>query len=176
MDDERDDLVAGLFRSQQQADTALQRMHRIGVADADIEVGAPEPGRYRIEYHQASDFWTAVRKGMLVGAVIGAIIAIGIMSFAMRGLSLPNLIELGLPAGAFWGVFVGGLSAVAARGGARASGEPLYVVTPDDPEVLVVVQAHDRFGLVHEALQREHPRYFLTDVPALHHATPHLAA
>src|SRR6266511_2064590 len=109
MDAECDSLVAGLFKSQQQADAALERLHRIGVADADVEIGAPEPGWYRIEYHESAEFWTAVRNGMAAGTVIGSAIAMGIMSFAVPGLTLAGLIELGVPMGAFWGIFFGGL-------------------------------------------------------------------
>ena len=115
MDAERESLVVGLFESQRQADAALERLHRIGVADADVEIGAPEPGRYRIEYHESAEFWTAVRNGMVAGAVIGSVISTGIMSFAVPGLTLAGLLALGVPMGAFWGIFLGGLSGVAVK-------------------------------------------------------------
>ena len=169
MDAERESLVAGLFGSQQQADTALEGMHRIGVADADLKIGAPEPGRYRFEYHEAAEFWTAVRNGMVVGAVIGSAIAMGIMSFAVPGLTLAGLIELGVPIGAFWGIFFGGLGGVAVKAVPLAEGEPRYAITAETSDVLVIVRAGDRFGTVHEAMESQHPRYFLTDVPAVHH-------
>jgi len=175
MDAERESLVVGLFGSQQQADAALEGMHRIGVADADVEIGVPEPGRYRIEYHESAEFWTAVRNGMVVGAVIGSAIAMGIMSFAVPGLTLAGLIELGVPMGAFWGIFLGGLSGVAVKAGTHAEGEPRYAITAENSDVLVIVHAGDRFGTVHEAVESQHPLYFLTDVPAVHHAQPHLA-
>jgi hypothetical protein len=169
MDAERESLVAGLFESQQQADAALGRLHRIGVADADVEIGAPEPGRYRIEYHESADFWTAVRNGMVVGAVIGSVIAMGIMSVAVPGLTPAGLIELGVPMGAFWGIFVGGLSGVAVKAVAHAEGEPRYAITADSSDVLVIVHAGDRVGTAHQAMERQHPRYFLIDVPAVRH-------
>ena len=176
MDAEHESLVVGLFESQQQADAALEGMHRIGVADADVEIGAPEPGQYRIEYHESAEFWTAVRNGMVIGAVIGSVISMGIMSFAVHGLTLAGLIELGVPMGAFWGIFVGGLSAVAAKTGTDVEGEPRCAITPENSDVLVIVHVGDRFGTVHEAMEGQHPRYFLTDVPAMHHAQPRLAA
>jgi hypothetical protein len=176
MDAERDNLVAGLFGSQQQADAAVERLHRIGVADADVEIGAPEPGRYRIERHESAEFWTAVRKGMMIGAVIGSAISTGIMSFAVPGLTLAGLIELGVPMGAFWGIFVGGLSGVAAKAVSLAEGEPRYAVTDECSDVLVIVHAGDRFGAAHEAMERQHPRHLLVDVPAVHHTQPQLTA
>ena len=174
MDTERDRLVAGLFRSQQQADAALEGLHRVGVADADVEIGAPEPGQYRIERHESAEFWTAVRKGMMIGAVIGIAISTGIMWFAVPGLTLAGLIELSVPMGVFWGVFVGGLSGVAAKAVSLADGEPRHTITPESSDVLVVVHAGDRFGTAHEAMERRHPLYFLIDVPAVRHAQPHL--
>jgi len=176
MDAEREYLVAGLFESQQEADAALVGLHRIGVLDADVEVGRPEPGRYRIERHESAEFWKAVRKGMVVGAVVGIAISMGIMWFAVPGLSLAGLIELSAPMGAAWGLFVGGLSGVAAKAVSFAEGEPRYAITSDSSDVLVVVHADDRFGTAHEAMERRHPRYLLIDVPAVHHAQPHPTA
>ena len=170
MDAEREHLVAGLFESQQEADAALARLHRVGVPDADVEVGAPEPGRYRIERHESAEFWKAVRKGMMIGAVVGIAVSMGIMWFAVPGLTLAGLIELSAPMGAFWGLFVGGLSAVAAKSVSLAEGEPRYAVTDENSDVLVVVHAGDRYGTAHQAMERQHPRHLLLDVPAVHHA------
>jgi len=167
---EREHLVAGLFESQQQADAALARLHRVGVEDTDVEIGAPEPGRYRIERHESAEFWTAVRKGMMVGAVIGIAISMGIMWFAVPGLTLAGLIELSVPMGAAWGLFVGGLSGAAAKVASLADGEPRYAVTDESSDVLVVVHAGDHFGTAHEAMERQHPRHLLVDVPEMHHA------
>lgn len=173
---ERENLVAGLFESQQQADAALARLHRVGVEDADVEVGAPEPGRYRIERHESAEFWTAVRKGMIVGAVVGIAVSMAIWWFAVPGLTLAELIELSVPMGAFWGLFVGGLSGVAAKSVSLTEGEPRYAVTDDSSDVLVVVHAGDHFGTAHEAMERQHPRHLLVDVPAVHQTQPHLTA
>src|SRR5688572_17700629 len=176
MDAERERLVAGLFESQQQADAAIDGLHRVGVTDADVEVGAPEPGRYRIERHEAAEFWTAVRNGMAIGAVIGSAVAMGIMWFAVPGLTLIELIELGVPMGAFWGIFVGGLSAVAAKAASLGEGEPRHTITPESSDVLVVVHAGNRVGEAHDAMERRHPLYFLIDVPAVQHTQRHVGA
>ena len=115
MNADSDLLVAGLFESQKEADEALEGLHRIGVTDADIEVGAPEPGRYRIERHESADMWRGVRNSMVVGAVVGSVIAMGLMSIIVPGQSLASLIELGVPIGACWGIFFGGLSGMAMK-------------------------------------------------------------
>jgi hypothetical protein len=176
MDAEREALVAGLFGFQQQADAALEDLHRIGVADADVEIGAPEPGRYRIEYHESAEAWRGVRNGMVGGAVVGSVIAMGIMAFAVPGLTLAGLIELSVPMGAFWGIFFGGLSGMAMKAVTHAEGEPRCAITAESSDVLMIVHAGDRFGAAHEAMESQHPRYFLTEVPVVHDARPHLAA
>jgi hypothetical protein len=171
-----DVLVAGLFDSQKAVEATLEKLHQIGVSDADVEVGAPEPGRYRIERHESSDMWKAVRKGMYFGAVIGAVVSMGIMSFVVRGLSLPGLIELGLPMGVAWGIFFGGLTGMALKAVTLVPGEPRYAITEDNHDVLLVVHAGDRVGAAHEVMEHQHPRYLLTDVPAIHHGQGHLVA
>jgi hypothetical protein len=176
MDAEHEYLVAGVFESQQQADAAVARLHRIGVPDASVEIGAPEPGRYRIERHESAEFWKAVRRGMLIGAVIGIVASMAIMSFAVPDLTLAGLIETSLPMGVSWGLFIGGLSGVAAKSVTLVEGEPRYAATADNSDVLVVVHASDRFGSAHEAMERQHPRHLLIDVPAIHHPQPHLTA
>jgi hypothetical protein len=176
MDTEHDLLVAGVFGSQEQADAAIARLHRIGVPDSSVEIGEPEPGRYRIERHESAEFWKAVRRGMLIGAVIGVATSLAIMWFAVPDLRLANLIELSVPMGVSWGLFVGGLSGVAAKSVTLVEGEPRYAVTADNSDVLVVVHAGDRFGSAHEAMERQHPRHLLIDVPPIHHVQPPLTA
>jgi hypothetical protein len=171
-----DMLVAGLFSSQKEVDATLDKLHQIGVSDADVEVGTPEPGRYRFERHESAELGKAIRKGMFVGAVIGALISMGFMSFVVRGLSLPGLIELGLPMGVAWGIFFGGLTGLALKAMTLVPGEPRYAITEDSHDVLMVVHAGDRLGATHEVIEHQHPRYLLTDVPAVHHGQRDLVA
>jgi len=173
MDAERENLVVGLFESHQRADVALETLHRIGVPDADIEIGTPEPGRYRIERHESAQLWTGVRNGIVGGAVVGSVISLGIMSWVVPGLSIVNLLELSVPMGAAWGMFFGGLTGMALRSMILADGEPRYAVTDDSHDVLMIVHAGDHPVTVHAALERQHPHHFLTDVPAVHHTRPH---
>jgi len=91
---------------------------------------------------------------MMVGAVIGIAISTGIMWFAVPGLTLAGLIELSAPMGAAWGMFVGGLSGVAAKAISLTEGEPRYAITDESSDVVVVVHAGDRFGTAHEAMER----------------------
>jgi hypothetical protein len=176
MDAEHESLVAGLFESQQQAEAAVEGLHRVGVDDAAVEIGAPEPGRYRTEYHESGEIGRVLLRGMAVGAVLGGVITTAVMAFVVPGLNLASLIALGVPMGAFWGVFIGGLSGMALKAATAGAGERQCAITAESPDVLVVVHAGNRFGIAHEAMERKHPRYFLTDVPAVHHAGPHLAA
>jgi hypothetical protein len=173
---QQDMLVAGLFDSQEEVDATLDKLHQIGVSDADVEVGTPEPGRYRIERHETSELGRAIRKGMYFGAVIGALVSTGFMSFVVHGLSLPGLIELGLPMGVAWGIFFGGLTGLALKAMTLVPGEPRYAITEDSHDVLMVVHAGNRLGAAHEVMEHQHPRYLLTDVPAIHHGERELVA
>ena len=78
--------------------------------------------------------------------------------------------------GAFWGIFVGGLSGVAAKAVSLTEGEPRHTITTESSDVLVIVRAGDRIGTAHEAMERRHPRDFLIDVPAVRHIQPHPGA
>jgi hypothetical protein len=176
MDADHESLVAGLFESQQQAETALEGLHRVGVDDDAVEIGAPEPGRYRIEYHESAEIGRSIRNGIVAGAVIGAVVTTGIMALVVPGLTLFSLLELGVPIGAFWGIFIGGLGGMALKAATAGASEPRCAIEPDSSDVLVVVHAGNRFGVAHEAMERMHPRYLLADVPPVHHTRPHLAA
>ena len=44
-----DNLVAGVFTSRARAEAASKDLLRIGLTEHDVELGAPAPGRYRLE-------------------------------------------------------------------------------------------------------------------------------
>jgi hypothetical protein len=170
------DVVAGLFRSQKQADAALEGLHRVGLADTDVAIGPPEPGRYRVEYHESEELGRGVVVGSIAGIVLGSVIATVVLMLAVPRLALLTTIGLGILIGAFWGVFFGGLGGMAVKAVGHDGGEPRYTVTADCSDIVLIVHAGDRIGEAHEAMQRQRPRYFLTEIPAVRPSQPPLAA
>ena len=80
--------VMGLFRSQRQADAAVQGLYRIGLTDADVEVGVPEPGRYRVEYYESQDVGRGILRGMALGIPVASTTAGGLPEMLDRGAGL----------------------------------------------------------------------------------------
>ena len=157
-------LVAGVFKSQAEAEETLEDLHRIGLTDADLEVGAPVPGRYRVEIHESQEIGRAVVRGIAVGVPLGGIIATGFLLLVVPGIALTSAIGLGLAMGGYWGIFFGGLGGMALKVIAHDR-ERQYAIAPDSAEVLVIAHADDQYGAVHHTMANHGSRAFLMDVP-----------
>jgi hypothetical protein len=168
-------VVAGLFRSQRQADAALQALHRIGLTDADVEVGAPEPGRYRVEYYESQEVGSGILRGIALGIPVGGIIGSGFVVLSVPEMALAGSIALGFVIGAFWGIFFGGLTGMLMR-----SLEPTqalhYTAAPGTSEVVVIAHAGDQSGLAQAVMKHGKARYFFRDVPELRSSQRRLVA
>jgi hypothetical protein len=159
-------VVAGLYRSQRQAEAALQALYRIGLTDADVEVGAPEPGRYRVEYYESQEVGHGIVRGIALGIPVGGIIGAGFLVLTVPGMALAGSIGLGFLIGAFWGIFFGGLCGMMMR--SLAPSEALYhTVAAGRSEVAVIAHAGDQSGLVLALMKHAGARYFFRDVPEL---------
>jgi hypothetical protein len=167
-------LVAGLFSSKARADEALRDLHRIGLSDADVEIGAPEPGQYRIEYHEFQELGRGACVGMLIGIPVGGVIATALLMMTVP-MSVAAAIGLGGLIGGFWGLFFGGLGGTVVKVLAQEHGAPRCAIVPGSADVLVVAHAGPQIGVVHEVIGSHRPRYFLTDVPAVQHRRAPLA-
>ena len=160
-------LVAGLFPSRARADAAVQRLHDLGIMDADVEIGAPEPGRYSVEYHESADLGRGVVIGIAVGVPVGSVIAAALVMLAVPTMSLAAVVGLGILIGGFWGIFFGGLGGMVVKVLAHASGGPTYTASQNTSDVVVIVHADNQIGAVRRVLLDGGTRYFLTDVPAV---------
>jgi hypothetical protein len=157
-------VVAGLFRSQHQADAALQALHRIGLTDADVEVGAPEPGRYRVEYYESQEVGQGILRGIALGIPVGGVLGSGFLVLSVPGMALAGSIGLGFLIGAFWGIFFGGLCGMMMR--SLAPTEALHcTIAVGSSQVVVIAHAGDQSGLVQALMKSDGARYFFRDVP-----------
>jgi hypothetical protein len=159
-------VVAGLFRSQRQADAALQALHRVGLTDADIEVGVPEPGRYRVEYYESQEVGGGILRGIALGILIGGILGAAFLVLSVPRMALVGSISLGFLIGAFWGIFFGGLVGMMMR--SLAPSEALHcTIAAGSHQVVVIAHAGDQSGLVQALMKHDGARYFFRDVPEL---------
>lgn len=168
-------VVAGLFKSQRQADIAVQALHRIGLTDADVEVGTPEPGRYRVEYYESQEVGRGILRGMAVGIPVGGIIGSGFLVLSLPEMALAGSISLGFIIGAFWGIFFGGLGGMLLRS-LEPSQALHHTVTGRSSEVVVIAHDGDQSGMPLALMKHHGARYFFRDVPELQGAQRRLAA
>lgn len=171
---EGEQLVAGLFASRDRAEAAVQGLHRIGLTDADIEIGAPEPGRYGIEYDESMELGKGVVTGIAIGVPVGMVLTIGPLMLFVPSLSVGGSIALGMLIGGFWGIFFGGLGGMVPK----VLGQPAskYAASESSPEVVVVAHAGAQVGAARRMLQSRGAQYLLTEIPAVRSSPGVLAA
>jgi hypothetical protein len=169
-------LVAGVFKSQRQADVALRDLHGIGLSDADLEVGAPAPGSYRIEYHESNIIGRGIKRGVIFGVPVGGLIAAGFFTAILPAETLLTTIGMGLVIGGYWGIFFGGLSGLALSMLKHREAAPRFAVENGSPEILIVAHAGDHFYDARDVMEHDGARYFLEDVPAVRSLQGSLAA
>jgi hypothetical protein len=159
--------VVGVFRSQRQANAAAGALLDLGFTEADVETGAPEPGRYGMEYDEGMELGRGVTFGIAVGVPVGAIATTGLLLILVPSLSVMSSIGLGVLIGGFWGIFFGGLGGMVPKVLAQSAGRPTYTATTHGADVVVIVHTAERHAAAHRVLARCGARYFLTDVPAI---------
>ena len=158
-------LVAGLFESRTRADAALDGLHRLGLTDRDVEVGAPAPGQYRVEYDEAAELGRGAVLGVAIGIPVGCLVSIVLLTLAVPEMSMDGVLVLGITLGAFWGIFFGGLGGVVPKVLAQEHGGPRCAIADGSADVVVIAQAGDQTDAVHAEMQRSGALRFLADVP-----------
>jgi hypothetical protein len=167
--------VAGIFASQSDADAAQHALQRIGVATTDVEIGTPEPGRYRVEDDESRKYGRGVTVGILLGVPAGGGVAIGVLRYAVPDLGIPLTVGLGMLIGGYWGIFFGGLAGMVPKVLAHAKIDPLCTVADGCSEVVVIAYVAGEVGRVRQVMKRHGARSFLQDAPLLRHDEAPLA-
>jgi hypothetical protein len=167
MDTMTDNLVAGVFTSRARAEAASKDLLRIGLTEHDVELGAPAPGRYRLEDRESAELGRGAMIGVAIGVPVGAVIAIGLLMaavprFADTGI---NGIALGAVVGGYWGIFFGGLGGVVPKVLAQEHGSGRCEIREGGPETIVVVHAGEKLDDARAVLQRRGGRCFAGEVP-----------
>jgi hypothetical protein len=164
MDADRAPLVAGLFRSHDQAEAARQELSRLGLADEVVEVRTPEPGRYQVEYHESQELFRGLVIGTAIGIPVGSVIAIGVLLATVPAMTSMAAIGLGILVGSYWGLFFGGLGGMVVKVVALSHGGPRRTIAAESREALLIAEAGSQTDTLHQVMRRHGASCFLEGV------------
>jgi hypothetical protein len=164
MDSESAPLVAGLFRSYDQAEEARRELCRLGLADEAIEARTPEPGSYQVEYYESRELGRGLIIGTAIGIPVGSVIAVGVLMATVPSLSTMAAIGLGILVGSYWGLFFGGLGGMVTKVVAQAHGADRRTIAADSRETLLIAEVGSQTDSVHQVMRRHGARCFLEGV------------
>jgi hypothetical protein len=138
------------------AEAAVDELRRLGIADDHLGVAIHEPGTHIYEQDAEHETLEAVRRGMLVGAPIGALAGIGLIAIALPGVAIIGIggALAGVPSGTLAGGFLGGLAGLLAKVRLTDDEERWAEIPLAAGEVLVAVRTHDQEDQVTDILQR----------------------
>jgi hypothetical protein len=169
MEDGENGVVAGLFATRAQAMTVEKDLHRIGLAERDIDVGTPASGRYRLDVRESEDLGSGARDGIIVGTLIGAIVGVLFLALAVpRAMELgTSAVVLGILIGGFWGSFFGGLSGMVIKASAHVSTAQWCEIPESGAALLVIARAGANADAARKVMRRDGARALLKQTPGL---------
>ncbi len=162
------DRIAAAFSDRRQAEAAVADLRKLGLTDERIGVAVLEPGRYDLEDTTGDEMLEGVERGIAVGAPIGSLAGLGLISFAVPGagvLGLGGMLVLGLIGGGLWGTFLGAFGGLTAKVRMDDTRDRWCEIPMGEKDVLVVVEPGDQPGnpahQVREVLEQHGARCFL---------------
>lgn len=159
-----DDLVAGVFKTREQAEAAIGGLLGLGLADDALGLVVPEPGRYPLEDHEAEEIGRGIARGVAIGGPIGGLAGLTLAAVVVPGVGVLGLggLAFRLVEGGLWGAFAGSFGGLVARVVAGADDERWCEIPVGSSEILVVARAGAQVGEAHQVMQRHGARCFLT--------------
>jgi hypothetical protein len=155
------DHVAAIFGSAKEAESAVEDLRALGIADEHLGLAVHEPGVHiALEEDEETDMQHAVARGGVAGAVIGAIAGISIMAVASTGvgaIGVGGMLVGGL-ASLFGGAAIGAELTVAAEQRVLGEVDHWASTTLEPGQVLIVAKAHDQRAVIESTMQRHHGR------------------
>lgn len=148
--------LGAVFTERAAAETAVEELRRLGLADPDLGIAIHRPDGYAFEEDAEVDVIHGVERGIALGAPIGAAAGMTIMALVVPGigtLGVGGVLAAGGLTGAFGGTFLGAFLGLAAQEHELeeewdwervplAPGDTMVVVAghdhPDDVEVTLV--------------------------------------
>lgn len=150
-------VVPAVFTNHEQAEAAITDLRTLGFDDDSLGLLIPDP----THYHLIDDGWKetvqGVTRGVLIGAPIGSLAGIGLLTLAVPGLGaigLGGALVVGASSGALWGLILGAEMGLAGQIRHITDIERQYDIALQPTDILVVVVAHERAATVCEILQR----------------------
>jgi len=166
----RDDLIAGVFATRDQAEAALSHLHWIGLSDDRLEVRVPKPGHYGIEDHLSSEVGRAALTGIMFGGPIGSLVGLAFFAWALPELLIAGML-LGVMIGAFWGAFYGGVIGMAHTVATHLGDAHSWHIAEDGTETVVIARAGDLAQGARKVLHDHGALCYLTEIPPIRRAT-----
>jgi hypothetical protein len=146
-----DAIVVAVFSDRGSAEAAVDRLIADGFGSEHLGVAVRSEDSVVFEHDDEADSARDIAKGVGVGAPLGAIAGIALISVTTGGLGLGGALAMG-GAGAIWGVILGGAAGLARGEGARSEHEQLLTEHLEPGQVMVVVDGHDRIHTVTQTL------------------------
>ena len=169
MERQENGIVAGLFATRAQAMTVEKDLRRIGLADRDVDVGIPAPGRYRLDVRESESLGSGALDGIVIGTLIGAVVGVLVLAIAV-----PQAMEMGTRAillgvliGGFWGSFFGGLAGMAIKASGHDGAAPSCEIPEGSAALLVVARAGAHADVARKVMRRDGARTLLKQAPSL---------
>jgi hypothetical protein len=169
MGDGERDAVAGLFTTRRQAAAVWQELRGAGIADADIEIGRPAPGRYRLEVRESEDLGRGALDGIVLGTPLGAVIGVLMLTIAVpqaADLGARGVV-LGLLMGGFWGSFFGGLAGMVLKAVAHDGPSSWCEIPEQSTAILVAAHGGGHADAARTVMRRHGVTYRFRQAPSI---------
>jgi hypothetical protein len=138
-------IVPAVFANRGDAEVAIAALRRYGVAERDIGVAVPQPGRHQHREPSDSEVVAAAGQGGATGAMVGSIGGVGLLALTAGetlAFGAGGLLAAGM-GGLLWGFVIGGLLGVITRV-RRCPEEDRWCEVPiDSSDVLVAARVQD---------------------------------
>ncbi len=162
-----EDVVPAVFSDASEAEAAMQELQTLGYADNDFGIMVPDPTHYHLLDKSLADTLKGIGTGGIVGAPIGVLAGMGIMTVLIPPLGFIGIggaLLYGGLQGALWGAYIGAQVGLAAEIKHLNDIERRFEIPLKPNEILIVVVAGEDAKRVCSILERHGARCFWEDV------------
>lgn len=160
------EVVPGVFSSREQAEAAIAELRQLGLRDEDLGLAVPDPGRYQLLTDTVKEAFKGMTTGIAIGAPLGSLAGLGLMSIVLPGVGLVGLggLLVGVHGGAVWGAVLGGMGGLLAKVRWDADEDRWCEIPLGGGDILVVARAGTHASEARKIMERHGARCFLDQV------------